>query len=663
MMVQMDYSNDGAGNTGIKPKGSTTVGKTVGDAVKGVGENLQGKISNLVAGLNDAMPKKPITTTPTPAPTTTTAPADPINTGNNGIPLADPLAGTPYYASNPYDASGYDYDYGSDADLLAQLNGTTVTGGVDPNTNVAGGTSGSTGNADQAGSVDAPTSGDALDAGYEALLSAVINAAGSALGNMLPGVLGDMARSVFSTIADKLPALLSNGAGQKLLGSVGSMISGFGDKDASIGMAGSLLSNFSDMGKGLEGIRQQLSDLSLSGNFPSAADVGTEIATSDPGQFSEDLAKAAKEVDGMDLASAVREAASVDPLSTGKALEDFSESGLQWLRENGGLYTGGWEDLKKVNCAVATAYYESVMQAEANGLTLTEGEKKALEDLDMYGVDQSYSEFKKERKRDPSYKITMEADGVGIKSDGSMTRSSKLDPVKSEAKALVMSGDLADPYRDKTAATEMGRNMENRIALMRENFLPEDGKKMTSSAKGSLMQGYVDIAKEMQAYNDAAMQAIEEKYKDDPSGRYAAESGLAVRMQAQMGPLFEALYADGQELDLFKNNKAKLGQIDRLKITGVDVKASDYEPGQALMSSSRSYGDESLYADALSDTSKMGRAAEAFFSNGVAAATIDRLQPDAAVARERDSYKMALERLGNVGLPTNEKDKDYGYSK
>lgn len=564
-------------------------------------------------------------------------------TFDNGIPLADPAAGMQRHEAGPYGASDHMYDYGSDADLLAQLDG---GGGAAP-----------------AGDGNGSVPDEALDAGYEALLAAVINAAGSALGNTLPGVLGDMARSVFGTIAEKLPALLSNGVGQKLLGSVGNLISGLGEKDASIDMAGSLLSNFSDMGDGLEGIRQQLSDLSLGGNFPSAADVGTEIATADPGRFSEDLATAAREVDGMDLASAVREAASVDPLSTGKALEDFSESGLQWFRENGGLYTGGWEDLKKVNCAVATAYYESVMQAEANGLVLTEGDREALENLDMYGVDQGYSKFKKERGRDPSYKITMEADGVGIKSDGSMTRSSKFDSVKSDAKALVMSGDLSDPYRDKGAATEMGRNMENRIALMREGFLPEDGKKMTGSAKSGLMQGYVDIAKEMQAYNDAAMSAIEEKYKDDPAGRYAAESGLAVRMQAQMGPLFEALHADGQELDLFRNNTAKLGQIDRLKITGVDVKASDYEPGQALMSSSRSYGDESLYADALSDTSKMGRAAEAFFGNGVAAATIDRLQPDAAVARGRDSYKMAVERLGHVGMPVSQREDDYGYGK
>lgn len=474
---------------------------------------------------------------------------------------------------------------------------------------------------------------DKLKAGMEAnegeygnVLSSILGAAGGMVGEMLPGTLGEMAKGIFTSLADKIEKI-------------------FGPKDE---------------------IRQEMTGEIMGMDVSDVAEAGAGIASSDHGRFAADLAEAAAESPGdaarapRGLSDALREAAAASPAAAGKALEGFDMAGKAWLEANGAQYPDAEENLRAVNRSLATAYYESVMQAEAGGLKLTAEDRKALRGLDMDGVSQTYSQYKAQREADPDYGIT--AGSVGMESDGSLVGGSGKDygRAKAEAAALVAGGGLADARTDGAGMESFERQARDRVDLLRDGLVPEDGGTMTSAKGRRLASGYMDIVTEYQAFNDAAMSAIGEKYGGDPEGKAAAEAGLALRMQAGMAPLFDAMKADMGRYGCF--SESQLEKLDGLSVSGVTTKFSEYESGEAMFGESMSYGSgDEAYAKAM-DVDGIGRT----LRPEVGVTLVNKLKDDLSAVRgeaggpTRDSFKMACDRLNVANIGKKDREAEYG---
>lgn len=394
-------------------------------------------------------------------------------------------------------------------------------------------------------------------------VSSVIASLGNMFNTFLPNAIGEFLNTALKKVADKIDKAVNPNADARA--QEHQMLAGGGFTDVTREVADVVGLNPDAFAADMKSAAAMLKD-------------GTAPADGVPNQV-------------MDVGAAISGSAKAYPLATAEALEAFSSVGEAWLSEHGEDYPGAEKDVKAVNQAMAEYYFESVMQAEAAGWELSEADRQAIGEFRMYGVDMAYDEFLEDHGEEFE---KPRGDARVVRSDGSLEAGTGLDTesIRAAAEAEVNRGAMADHREDLDGVAGWEASTAETVVGIRE------------AGPAGMGEAYMARLAEMQAYNDAAVSAIVQKYADDPEGRLAAEAGLAMRMQAGVGPLFDAMKEDQAAHGCFSDEQ--LEAVAGLKLTGVDVSYEDYVPGTGLCPIDASREDDGLYANAFGQDAGQG---------------------------------------------------------
>ena len=346
----------------------------------------------------------------------------------------------------------------------------------------------------------------------------------------------------------------------------------------------------------------------------------------DPQAFVANLHTSAEELDvyntdktGMayQLSGVIGQNTNVDRVGTGLALQTFGQEARQMIDT---VYAVGSEehtaalgDLSVVMGHMTESYYGTIYDQETHGQILSASEAAEINALHFEGVEQPYSVYLPQA--DVRHAIAddeVEAmRGMHEASIGQATQLNRLqstddvDIVRqsdgswyaggSEAEQrsiqnMVTAGheDVANGaiYANAASSENYGFSMSemvvnNKAARIHEEYVqnseiisdPEQLRQVTVESYMSYLKGY-------QAYNDAAMDAINLKYADNPEGRDKAVEGLAKQNRAVMGHTFDFMKSDDEALHLFSD--ADRAEIDNMQLVGVNVDFSHYQPGMNM---------------------------------------------------------------------------------
>lgn len=93
--------------------------------------------------------------------------------------------------------------------------------------------------------------------------------------------------------------------------------------------------------------------------------------------------------------------------------------------------------------------------------------------------------------------------------------------------------------------------------------------------KATVSDMYMDVMRGVEAYSDAATQAIEEQYADDPEKKQQATQGLENLMRQTVGESYGMIYKADNTYDFLSEADRK--ELDSMDIAGVNASYSDYE--------------------------------------------------------------------------------------
>lgn len=503
---------------------------------------------------------------------------------------------------------------------------------------------GTTGDGDTSGSSDSDQES------YDSPLAGAIAALGNAFSDNLPEGIGNLAKQLFKMIAEKLE----------------------------------------DSYQAAEDFQAQEDYLITGQNIPNVTREVADVMGANPVDFQKELSDTAAVMRGemspeeaginriTEINDAISTSAQAYPAATGKSLQAFSVMGESWLqsKEMQDAFESGMmsreqaeQDLATVNQTMAESYYESVRQAEQNGLQITEADREVLNNLNMYGVTQTYDEYvamKEAELEDPTatpVSTTPEEPPVASRSDGTLQESTDHDfsAAETSATAAVLNGEFVDTKRDTEVIEACQQDSADYINAVRGADDPPNPQAMGDR--------YMTRMAELQAYNDYAISAIENKYADDPEAKAMATAGLALRMEASMGPMFDAMKEDQEAYGCF--TPEQLEQLDNMNVTGVTTSYSEYIPGTTMFPPQIEPGeDDALYADALeqapaSNTAATPLAQGSLGQEGPAPEAPAQTRQVAATQPQTPKpnyYEMAATRLNIAGITNNREQEETGPS-
>lgn len=390
------------------------------------------------------------------------------------------------------------------------------------------------------------------------------------------------------------------------------------------------------------------------------------IAATDSASYVDELARQAAAVeDGShaagtihDLDKAVAQNATSDPVATGQALETFNETSMQHIENvyapGTPEYEAAVKNLETVQTTMSQTYYETVLATEQTGKTLTTEEVQAIDNLNLGdGVQVPYSQF----TPDTDISIRADADAADIAQqeheqyvqegiERASTGLQSLDGVEvlrsSDGKVLQdVSAEeresneyMARTARNDVSQGHMLKNADASIDIDHDTLGLQDFSMLRMHMQGQLrdlrspnMQLRTQMGEEanpmiannymtsmhgLQAYNDAAADAIRTQYANDPEALQKATDGLANSMRVMITEMWDAYKNDDEALNFF--SEEDIAELDAMQFTGVNVKYSDYMPGMNLkngemLESPSAYQDldleTALQQDGMADSADM----------------------------------------------------------
>ena len=390
------------------------------------------------------------------------------------------------------------------------------------------------------------------------------------------------------------------------------------------------------------------------------------IAATDSASYVDELARQAAAVeDGShaagtihDLDKAVAQNATSDPVATGQALETFNETSMQHIENvyapGTPEYEAAVKNLETVQTTMSQTYYETVLATEQTGKTLTTEEVQAIDNLNLGdGVQVPYSQF----TPDTDISIRADADAADIAQqeheqyvqegiERASTGLQSLDGVEvlrsSDGKVLQdVSAEeresneyMARTARNDVSQGHMLKNADASIDIDHDTLGLQDFSMLRMHMQGQLrdlrspnMQLRTQMGEEanpmiannymtsmhgLQAYNDAAADAIRTQYANDPEALQKATDGLANSMRVMITEMWDAYKNDDEALNFF--SEEDIAELDAMQFTGVNVKYSDYMPGMNLkngemLESPSTYQDldleTALQQDGMADSADM----------------------------------------------------------
>lgn len=390
------------------------------------------------------------------------------------------------------------------------------------------------------------------------------------------------------------------------------------------------------------------------------------IAATDSVSYVDELARQAAAVeDGShaagtihDLDKAVAQNATSNPVATGQALETFNETSMQHIENvyapGTPEYEAAVKNLETVQTTMSQTYYETVLATEQTGKTLTTEEVQAIDNLNLGdGVQVPYSQF----TPDTDISIRADADAADIAQqeheqyvqegiERASTGLQSLDGVEvlrsSDGKVLQdVSAEeresneyMARTARNDVSQGHMLKNADASIDIDHDTLGLQDFSMLRMHMQGQLrdlrspnMQLRTQMGEEanpmiannymtsmhgLQAYNDAAADAIRTQYANDPEALQKATDGLANSMRVMITEMWDAYKNDDEALNFF--SEEDIAELDAMQFTGVNVKYSDYMPGMNLkngemLESPSAYQDldleTALQQDGMADSADM----------------------------------------------------------
>lgn len=332
------------------------------------------------------------------------------------------------------------------------------------------------------------------------------------------------------------------------------------------------------------------------------------------------------------MQTAVSDTAVSAPVETAQAIQMFNDAAAGKIQEayapGTSDYKGAMQNLSAVMGGMTGAYYDTLLSKELDGsLQLSEDQKKAINGLDVQGVQISYDEYlpgddvsvnksnytAKQAVSDHKALISesqVQNDGVSAdsldelkRSDGSVYKDVSEDEKQSndmmagQGRSMVVSGGMLDAA-DSNDFDDMRIEFDKKASDLREATVHNQavyGEGHETELKEQTAQNYMSMLHGVQAYNDAAVEAIEEQYADDLEKKALATQGLANTMRAAVGHSFDIVKNDNDAMDfLSEEDKAEL---DNMSFTGVNVKFSDYQSGMDLKTGDMPEKEDSLEKD------------------------------------------------------------------
>ena len=332
-----------------------------------------------------------------------------------------------------------------------------------------------------------------------------------------------------------------------------------------------------------------------------------------------------------DLQAAVTDTATATPVETGEALQMFNDEAKAHIDA---AYTPGsaehqaaMDSLSTVMTGMTGTYYEAVMENEATGVKPLSVEDKAkIDGLNVEGVQVTYSEFlpgddvsvgksaatakasarehemiAEEAKLSTEALQEQEEADVLKASDGSSyanvseREKASNDAMQSKARQQCLTdgfiqAEKANEFSDfdhvHIAFREKAGQLRTEVADQRSLA----GTGQTPELQAQTADSYMAMMHGVQAYNDAAVQAIQEKYANDPRGMARATNGLAKNMRVMVTDAFNLLKDDDGALGFL--SEADKAELDQMSFTGVNVKYSEYEKGMDLKSGEMPSGEQ-----------------------------------------------------------------------
>ena len=144
-----------------------------------------------------------------------------------------------------------------------------------------------------------------------------------------------------------------------------------------------------------------------------------------------------------------------------------------------------------------------------------------------------------------------------------------------QAKDAVAMGDLLDAA-DATEFPTVTSSMERLdFTLSTRAMGVMSGVDVGDEQKATVSDLYMDVMRGVEAYSDAATQAIEEQYADDPEKKQQATQGLENLMRQTVGESYGMIYKADNTYDFLSEADRK--ELDSMDIAGVNASYSDYE--------------------------------------------------------------------------------------
>lgn len=337
------------------------------------------------------------------------------------------------------------------------------------------------------------------------------------------------------------------------------------------------------------------------------------------------------------LQQAVSENASLTPVETGEALQLFNNEAVAHIDaaydKGSAEHQQAMDSLSTVMGGMTSTYYEAVMENEASGVRpLSEDDKAKIDTLNVEGVAVSYSEYL------PGDDITVgkDADAADIAAQeheqiaqSAVANATALQKEKDQEVLKASDGSLYADVSESEASSNEKMEGQARMQVLTDGMIAADkanehsdfdhvhiafrqkagdlreasadararaGENAGPEVQEQTAESYMSMMHGVQAYNDAAVQAIQEKYADDPRGMARATNGLAKTMRNMVGDAFDLLKDDDAALG-FLSPEDKV-ELDQMSFTGVNVKYSEYHKGMNLktgeMPSGKSVEEKSL---------------------------------------------------------------------
>ena len=319
------------------------------------------------------------------------------------------------------------------------------------------------------------------------------------------------------------------------------------------------------------------------------------------------------------MTTVIEKNAELNPGDTAEAVQLFNDAAqaqIDAAYEPGSAeHTAAMDSLATVTAGMTEPVYEGALEAEKRG-ELAAGDKETLNALaDNEGVEVAYEAYT------PGADITapntgdaadvaahdaivaeaqeqmgmvQSADDISVlkKSDGHMFENlsegqqNGIHMMQSMGRTDVIDDTMRRAASWKEGSMDFERidtDMRLHIGQLRREIHENrqaNGEEGIYLSNQQAAANYMDMMRGIQAYNDAAVDQIREKYQDDPLGQQKATEGLGKVMRTMVGNSFDALQNDDDALGFL--SEEDIAELDAMQFTGVNLKYSEYQEGMDL---------------------------------------------------------------------------------